>query len=316
MTQDRSSTLAASADAFAITDTAAISRIEINDRRGHSAVLTRKGGEWTINNSLTVAQDRIRLLLETLSEVEVKNPVPLAARDNVLRDLASSGTIVKVYKGEKLQKKIYIGGPTPDQEGTTMLLEGMDEPMITHLPGFVGYLSPRFYTEINDWRSRKLFDLNAYDLRSVAITYPDSQQYSFVLNVKGGDDFEMTHPDGTGTVQVKPIPAKSYLNVFRKLYLMDFPVLMSGSQDSVLQEGPLAVIRLQTTSGPLPEVNIYIKSAEQRTKMIGDNNRDLDQFYGYYYFRSSQGYFSATVEQSRAYAAQVQRVGRITTAWL
>jgi hypothetical protein len=67
--------------------------------------------------------------------------------------MAAKSTKIEIYsKGEKV-KQYYVGHATQDNTGTYMLLtnpetdKNYEEPFITHIPGFEGFLSTRYLTE-------------------------------------------------------------------------------------------------------------------------------------------------------------------------
>ena len=54
----------------------------------------------------------------------MRSPVPKAAFNNVIKQIATSGTKVEIYQGkDKPSKTYYIGGATLDHQGTYMILE-------------------------------------------------------------------------------------------------------------------------------------------------------------------------------------------------
>src|SRR5438045_4136329 len=76
------STLPKSLTDFAVTDTASITKMHLTDKLQNDILLEKKGpGYWTVNGKYKAKQVAINNLLETIKEVQVKNPVPLQARD-------------------------------------------------------------------------------------------------------------------------------------------------------------------------------------------------------------------------------------------
>ena len=63
----------------------------------------------------------------------------------MVKSLASEGIKVELYdrKGEKI-KAYYVGGATPDERGTYMIMENAEEPYVAHIPSWEGNLRFRF----------------------------------------------------------------------------------------------------------------------------------------------------------------------------
>lgn len=135
---------------FGVEDTSSITKIFIADAKGETVTLERKKDNWLVDGKYNARPDNIRLLMKTFGRIKVRMPVPKAARNNIITSLATEAIKVEIYQGDKQPSKTYyVGGPTSDHQGTYMLLEteGVKStvPFITHIPGFYGYLTARFF---------------------------------------------------------------------------------------------------------------------------------------------------------------------------
>src|SRR5687767_14674439 len=81
--KNNKSTISEEMRAFAVKDTAAVTRIFIADHKGQSVTLERNGLVWTVNKSFTARQDVVKTLLTTIAKIDVKEPVSKKAHDNV-----------------------------------------------------------------------------------------------------------------------------------------------------------------------------------------------------------------------------------------
>jgi hypothetical protein len=273
------STLPKTLTDFAVDDTASITKLHLTDHFKNDIVLERKvQGVWYVNNRYKVKQSNIQVLLETIKEVRVKNPVPVPARDNVIKDLAVNGIKIEIYKGNELAKTYFVGSSTADDEGTYMYIEGSSEPLVTHIPGFVGYLTTRYITKEQDWRSTEIYHLNPADIKEVSVNYTNHPENSFTLKANG-NEFVLLNAQGQET-KMNQILAKKYVVGFRTINFETFPILTQKEQDSILSGVPFAVINVSTTNQTLPVLKLYSKYADVKTKDIGDNNADLNHMYG------------------------------------
>ena len=178
-------------DSFAISDTSIVTKIFLADRQGNTISLDKNNNEWIINNKYKVRKESIRILLETLNKIRIKRPVSLSAFDHIIRDLSTTGVKVEIYADDLKPLKIYtIGNETKDQLGTYMILhsnssqESITEPFIMHIPGFNGYLAPRYGVQariLNEktWRSRIIFDNSS--IKNIRLKYLNQPELSFSL---------------------------------------------------------------------------------------------------------------------------------------
>ena len=156
-TQNRSSSTRLDKKNFEVSDTSKIERIELSNRNLQTISLRRSVGYWTLNDSLFANQSSVNLILKTIKEMRVKNPIARSALKNVIERMGIQNTKVEIFSNNKKIRTIYIGGETADQLGTFMMIEGAKEPYVVHIPGFNGYLSSRFHCRESDWRDKNIF---------------------------------------------------------------------------------------------------------------------------------------------------------------
>lgn len=279
--KQRNTTLPVALQDFAVSDTASVTKVQLSDKKGRNILLERQGpGVWKVNGRYNAEKYVMDLLLETIKLVQVKNPIPLAARNSVISQMSTNAIKVEVYKGNELVKTYYVGGTTPDQLGTYMLIKGSSEPFVTQIPGFNGFLTPRFPMKEQDWRTTEIYALNPADITEVSIEYPKHPESSFKLTVKG-DDYMISKADGSGQMKLQPLAAKRFLVGFKKIHFEVFSDLNPMQCDSVAASQPFAVLNVKTSdpkSNP-PVLSLYYKKAGDKTKSIGEGNVDLDKYF-------------------------------------
>jgi hypothetical protein len=190
---------------FAVKDTNAVTKIFLADRDGNSVILERQDdNSWLVNNKFKARQDAISMLLKTMHKVEVKSPVAKSAFENTVALLSTKGVKVEIYTGGKKPSKVYyVGNATSDKFGTYMLLENSSVPFITHIPGFYGFLTPRYFADEEEWRSTELFKYNLNDIKSV----------EFINHEKPDNSFLITDIDTENPIVKSPIDGKVYNNI-------------------------------------------------------------------------------------------------------
>ena len=160
---------------FAIDDTAAVTRIFLADRNNNSVKLDRKGpGEWILNDKYKTRQQGVSFILDCLKKIRVQSRVPKNSFNTVIKELSTTGIKMEVYAGGNDPIKVYfIGGSTQDVLGTYMMLEHSTVPFVTEVPGFNGYLTPRFSPVERDWTIPEMFNLKPEEIKSVTLEYPN-----------------------------------------------------------------------------------------------------------------------------------------------
>ena len=171
---------------FHIEDTLNVNQIILSNRNLDTITIKRNKNQdtWLLNNDARANPSAVNLLLKTMKEMRIKNPISRAALDNIIKRMATQNTKVEIFYKKKLKRTIFIGGETQDQLGTYMMLEGAIEPYVLSIPGFNGYLSSRFSCNESFWRSRNIFNENYFELD---ITYYNTKDINKQCIIKASD---------------------------------------------------------------------------------------------------------------------------------
>jgi hypothetical protein len=256
---------------FAIADTASVDKIFMVKKTNEQVTLTREDNGWIVNGKYPARPDAVEIILKTLKRIQVKNPVSESSMDNVIKMLATRNTKVEVYTRGKLQKTIYVGGPTQDQLGTFMMLEGSSVPFIVAIPGFAGYLSSRFFTDEKSWRSPVIFDYEFNEIssiKSVNNIFPDQ---SFIVK-KEGQTFEISTLSGNiKAPAIDTLALRYYVSNFEKVSSEFFADDMEPSlKDSLSNATPFRVLEVSDTSGKVKTVEAHERRAVGLTDEEGN----------------------------------------------
>ena len=256
---------------FAIADTASIDKIFMVKKTNEQVTLTREEKGWVVNQKYPVRQDAIDLILKTLKRVQVKNPVSQSSMDNVIKMLATRNTKVEIYSKGKLLKTIYVGGPTQDQLGTFMMLEGSSVPFIVAIPGFAGYLSSRFFTDEKSWRSPVIFDYEFDEIakiKSINNRFPDQ---SFIVT-KEGQMFDIKTINGNMQAPViDTLALRYFISNFEKVSSEFFADDMDPYlRDSLSNATAFRVLELTDIYGNTRTIEAHERRAEGLTDEEGN----------------------------------------------
>jgi hypothetical protein len=220
--KNKTSTIDKEASDFKYKDTAAIDKIFLADKDGKQVLVERTVNGWILDGKFHVRPDVIELLLYTIKSVEVKSPVSKNGKTSVIKIMSAKSTKIEIYsKGVKV-KQYFVGHPTQDHTGTYMLLtnletgENYEEPFITHIPGFDGFLSTRYNTDEIDWRDRLLINLRPPQIKQIKMELNEIPDSSFVIDLFSMQRF------GLKTLKGKQIPfeedkMKQYIAYFQNV---------------------------------------------------------------------------------------------------
>lgn len=218
----KSSTIDKDASLFKFADTASIDKLFLADKEGKTILLEKKSGVWMLNGKYIVRPDAIGTLLYTIKMVEIKSPVSKSAKANVIKVMAAKSTKIEIYShGEKV-RQYFVGHTTQDHTGTFMVLTNLetgdnyDDPFITHIPGFEGFLNSRYMTNEVEWRTQFVFNYRPPQIKQIKMELHEVPDSSFVVDLFSMQRF------GLKTLKGKPIPfqedrIKQYIAYFQNI---------------------------------------------------------------------------------------------------
>ena len=148
---------------FSVTDTLSINKIIMSDRYDNEIELRRNNNQWIVNDSYLVRNDAIKTLLSTLKNIRIKNLLSNEIEKNIEKQISTLGVGVIIYNNNKKINSFIVGPSTRDHLGTYVYHLKTKKTYSTHIPGFNGFLSPRFgiqanRIEINNWRNPTLIN--------------------------------------------------------------------------------------------------------------------------------------------------------------
>jgi hypothetical protein len=258
-TKSRQSTFSAANTAFAVEDTAAIDEIHLSNLQGQEVILKQQPDQqWMVNDKFQASQSKIQTLLHTIYHVEVKKPVPLESRENVIKSLATQNVQVDIYQDDNLVRSYFVGHQTPSELGTYMAMNNEDKkPYVTHIPGFYGYLSTRFFCDPDEWRSTLIWNFNPVAIREVNMAYPNGDKEPFHLTKEGENAFAIEHLQKDKKLQNYDLKqVKRYLMNFRDFHCVK-DMNDKAKRDSLLQYSPDARITVRGEKDNKRSLAIY-----------------------------------------------------------
>jgi hypothetical protein len=267
---------------FGYKDTAAITRIFIADKEGNTSDLERTIKGWIVNKKYSCRSEAVLNLLEVIKLAEVKMPVQKTLRETVIKYMATQAIKVEIYSGSELVKQYYVGHETADSEGSYMLLtdpengKNYDDPFVCFIPGFKGFLLPRFIVNENEWRDRIVMNYIPPQLKQVSVQNVEfPADSSFSIDLAGNNVFKLKNGKGV-EIALDDSKVKQYLVYLQNI---SYEVLLTGKnkklQDSLLKVKPYSTITITTTDSKVEKYNFY------RKQFLGDINPEHGVSYDY-----------------------------------
>ncbi len=251
---------------FLVKDTSLVTRIFMADKEGNQSEVTREKEGWIVNQKYPCRSEAILNLLEAIRLVEVKMPVPKTGKENVIRFMSSNAIKVEIYSGNKKLKQYYIGHEPADSEGSYMILSDEDgdnypDPYVCFIPGFKGYLQPRFITRENEWRDRTVLNFTPPELKSIQLNYKDqSKDSSFKIEVISQKSFKLFNHAGE-ELNYDMGKMRQYLIYFQNI---SYESLISSKNshllDSLSSTKPFAELEIVTTNNHTNKYRFFRKA--------------------------------------------------------
>ncbi|OYU96965.1 MAG: hypothetical protein CFE21_01365 [Bacteroidetes bacterium B1(2017)] len=268
---------------FSISDTNLVTKIFMANKQGQTVLLERTPqNQWLVNHSIVADEFKIKLLLGTLHDMQIQMPIPPSMHNTAIGILATQGIKTEIYAGDKILKTIYVGSETPDKTGTFMMLEGDEKTYSIHIPGFVGFLTPRFFLSEIKWRSKLIYDVKAEDIAELQIQYPTNPEESFTYNAASYLPGHTILNNAGNPMAVDTMQVHLLLHSFEQKYAEGFyddSTYTKTERDSLFKLTPYCSIRLKQKNGAELNMALYNKPIGDKTKDRYDekgNERTID----------------------------------------
>lgn len=244
---------------FAVKDTASVVKIFLANKSGQQTLLEKQpDGDWFMNGKVLARPDAVETLLTTFHDIEVRSPVGKSAYNNVIKAIAANGIKVEIYSAEGLIKTYYVGGPTQDHLGTFIYLENSSVPFIAHVPGFDGYLTPRFIVNEEEWRVKSVFRVKDGKLKTLTVTDRQQTDKSFTISRSQNGTYSLADGAGNPLENVSQDKIINYLESYKMLnYEMTEKSLTPSQTDSVMATFPFRSIVLVDENDKVTKVNFW-----------------------------------------------------------
>jgi hypothetical protein len=284
---------------FAIDDTSNVSKIFLSDKNNRNILLVRQSdGSWQLNGKYKAQQESVDLLLKTMLNLAIMDPVPQSALNTTIRLLATGSTKVEIYqqvyridlfsrirlfRHEKKSKTYYVGHVAQNNIGTYMLMENSEVPFLVYLPGLRGFVQSRYNTREKDWRDHQIFASKLQDIQSVEVDFIENPNQSY--KVVNHDDRFFSLISQSDKKDISDFDTNKVVNFLASFANIRYEALIEdmfpGRRDSIIANLPFHVITLTEKSGKKVVVNTFHKPGAPGEIDYKGNllPYDIDRFY-------------------------------------
>jgi hypothetical protein len=264
---------------FAVDDTSNVTKIFMSDKNNNTLLLTRvEPGKWLISSKYPGSKANIDLLLGTMLGLQVKETVPKAALEYVIKDLATISVKVEIYQWkyrinlfdivrlfphETLSKVYYVGGPIQSNRGSYMIMEHSSVPFVVYLPGLRGFVTPIYSPIEKYWRDYAVFKKSIQQIESIRMEFPSDPANSFEIKNDASMNILFISLDNNQPVAgIDTLKVMNFLTSFRNI---SFEALLNDMEphrkDSILATVPYCIISVTDTGHTTKSIKTYRKGA-------------------------------------------------------
>ena len=158
-------------------------------------------------------------------------------------------------------------------------------PHLTYVPGFNGYLTPRFSTNVETWRTRVVYNYAPGEIKLLQVEYPADEKNSFTITGITKDSFLLSPHDEKFRINIpyQQKYVKQYLGFYASVFMESFDNNYSA-KDSVMKTTPYCSITITENDNSVNKVNLFYMPINKRSKSQFDekgNDRtyDLDHYF-------------------------------------
>jgi hypothetical protein len=254
---DKQGTLKVEPGAFAISDTSALTKIQVSDGTT-TLVLERQGEVWLMNEAFNARPKAVKTLLSVLSGLEVSSPVSRSMNEAVLNSFKTGSVTVTAETSGQVVKSYRISENDSLGIGTFAMLSGDHTPYMIRLMGYNGPITRLFPVNPLFWRDKTIFSYRPADILSIETQYPFHPEYSFDYQFFGPKEIKIKSEINHQAITIDKNTARNYLLGFSSvLFQLIEPERAKVIYDSLILQKPFCEIKVKDTGNRIKDVRAF-----------------------------------------------------------
>lgn len=310
-------------DMFAVKDTATVTRVFMADMHENTVLLTKTADGWMLSDTIPVIAGKMESLLSTMQNLRVQQPASKNSIENINRMMAAGAIKVEIYENaplftlfkkgffvkERRTLTYYMGPATQSNTSNYAILEGREDmPCIVYIPGFRGFVTPRYSPYAEDWISHKLFDTKLTRIQEVVVTDYDNPAESFRIEKAGARFFHLYDGQNQQVMQYDTSKVINYLSDFRnRNYESVATEIEPDKRDSIIRSSLFKTIKVTDVNGKTDILALYRMDSEyDYYDASGNHMDDIESLYN-----RDRCYATLNGDRSKFYRVQYYHFDRL-----
>lgn len=242
---------------FGVSNLAQLDKVVITQRNKKSVLLQRgDASSWVLNGKYQARKNAVDNLLEVIERIQIKYIPEKSAVPNIMDEMKTIGVQVDLYDStDKLLKSYQVGGSTPDERGSYMLMNNSNQPFVTEIPSIEGSVRGRFIMSEADWRDRSLINNEPDQISFVNVKYHKQANESFSIKKSTGKN-QLMYDGDDKLLNVDDNKVKAYLSEFDDIYA-EYIDNLNPLRDSIANLIPFTTISYGASSTNYKTIKLY-----------------------------------------------------------
>jgi len=289
----KSGTLDESQKEFAVKDTSAITKIFMANSYEQQTLLEREGGTWLVNGKYEIVQDNINDLLDCIYNLTVKDIVAKSARNTINKRMATGATKVEIYYKDNriklgklklfkyVNKKVYyIGQATMDNLGTYAIMDGSSIPCVVYIPGFRGYVNPKYSALEGDWRSHNIVRLKMAKIKQIKCIDFIEPKNSFRIIRSGSRNFDIIQIENNKKLPLyDTLRLLDFLSDFRDLNYESYSIGLTQAEKDTVFNRKFKEVTIEDVDGKITTISMYYLEDEYDEDEDNSNDAQMTRLF-------------------------------------
>ncbi len=254
-------------------------------------------GEWFSNDSVRIDAWAVNDLLNALQRMQIRRPVSIAQRQQVIDDLMTHGVRVKVHAGRHWvnlpgnvriiyrKKQIYdvLLGYDPEVFQTTIInTPSGDIPYETYLPSRDKSIESVFQLDLGFWKDPTVVNLLPSEISNISVRFPANESESFQLALLT-DTFFLYDNEGN---KIKPALINGnklarFVNAFSDLSYERLVTIKPGQLPAdIIAGNPFLHQKIRDSEGNHTELSYFYRKVPNDGTLVSEyREHDPNRFY-------------------------------------
>lgn len=232
---------------FKVADQTQIDKV-IFESGSRKLELKFNGTKWWVSDKEADRQ-LIKVFFATILQAEPKRKISDSPQDS-LKKYFTQKTKLTLWTGDQVAKEFYVAG-NPAKSETYFSFDGNNWYVVT-IPGYRVYVASIFDLTENDWRDKRVFNLNWQNFKSLKAHFPQQPTQDFTISFAN---------KLFGIEEVAVADTTKLSNYLEAIFSLQAEKILTSVEttkyDSLFTRGPVFEIAIQDIAAKTIDLKIY-----------------------------------------------------------